>query len=65
MPEEAHRSKFWVGAFGLVLCTVACGAISIYQQRAGQDLKPVINANLDSVYLFYFSLGNGSDCRGI
>lgn len=57
MPGEPHRPKFWVTAFGLILCTVACGVISLYHQGASLELKPALNINVDSVYLFIFLLG--------
>lgn len=57
MPAEPQRSRFWATAFGLILCTVACGAISVLHQGEGRDLKPVISVNLDVVYLFIFLLG--------
>lgn len=58
MPGQPHRPKFWVTAFGLILCTVACGVISLYHQGASRDLKPALNINIDSVYLFIFLLGS-------
>lgn len=60
MPGEPERSKFWVSAFALILYTVACGAIPIYHQATGRDLKPVVNLNLDNVYLFIFLLGTAT-----
>jgi hypothetical protein len=57
MPEEPHRPKFWVTAFGLILCTVACGVISLYHQGARRELKLALNINIDIVYLFIFLLG--------
>ncbi len=60
MPREPQRSKFWVSAFALILYTVACGAIPIYHQATGRDLKPIVNLNLDSVYLFIFLLGTAT-----
>jgi uncharacterized membrane protein YhaH (DUF805 family) len=60
MPGEPQRSKFWVSMFALILYTVACGAIPIYHQASGRDLKPVVSVNLDSVYLFIFLLGTAT-----
>ena len=60
MPREPQRSKFWVSAFGLILYTLACGAIPIYHQATGRDLKPALNINIDSVYVFIFLLGTAT-----
>jgi hypothetical protein len=57
MPEEPRRPKFWVTAFGLILCTVACGVIPLYHQGASRDLKSALNINIDIVYLFIFPFG--------
>jgi hypothetical protein len=57
MPEEPRLPKFWVTAFGLILCTVACGVFSLYHQGTSRDLKPALNINIDIVYLFIFLLG--------
>jgi hypothetical protein len=60
MPREPQRSKFWVSAFALILYTLACGTVPIYHQVTGRDLKPALNINLDSVYLFIFLLGTAT-----
>ena len=60
MAREPQRPSFWISIFGLVLYTLACGAIPIYHQISGRELKPALTVNLDSVYLFMFLLGVGA-----
>jgi TRAP-type C4-dicarboxylate transport system permease small subunit len=55
-----QRGSFWVSTFALILYTLACGAIPVYHQFSGRDLKPALTINLDSVYLFMFLLGTGA-----
>ena len=46
--------------FGLVLYTLACGAIPIYHQLSHRDMKPALTINVDNVFLFVFLLGVGT-----
>jgi hypothetical protein len=57
MALHSKRSNFWVGIFGLILYTLLCGAIPLYHQMTGHDLKPALNINLDNIYLVIFLLG--------
>jgi hypothetical protein len=57
MARGSARSNFWTTIFALILYTLMCGAVPIYHQVTGRDLKPALNINLDSVYLFVFLLG--------
>jgi hypothetical protein len=57
MAQAAKRSNFWVSVFALILYTLACGAIPVYHQMTDRSLKPALNINLDSIYLFIFLLG--------
>ena len=55
-----QRASFWVSSFALVLYTLTCGAIPIYHQISGRQLKPALMLNLDSVFVFIFLLGTGT-----
>ena len=60
MAREPQRPSFWISIFALVLYTLACGAIPVYHQISGRELKPALTVNLDSIYLFMFLLGVGA-----
>ena len=60
MAREPQRPSFWISIFALVLYTLACGAIPVYHQISGRELKPALTVNLDSIYLFMFLLGTGA-----
>ena len=60
MAQEAERAGHWISMFGLVLSTLACGAIPFYHGIIGRDLKSVLILNLDNVYVFIFLLGAGT-----
>jgi hypothetical protein len=60
MARGSARSNFWITMFALILYTLACGAIPIYHQATGRDLKPALNISLDSVYVFVFLLGTAT-----
>jgi hypothetical protein len=60
MAREPQRPSFWISIFALVLYTLACGAIPVYHQISGRELKPALTVNLDSIYVFMFLLGVGA-----
>jgi hypothetical protein len=53
MALHSKRSNFWVGIFGLILYTLLFGAIPLYHQMTGHDMKPALNINLDGSTLLF------------